>query len=106
YEEAWPPAQDWAEALGSFRPFLSYAELAAMMFDTLTSLYEALSPVLGLGDVDELLRRLATERRGPRKRAPGGGRPRGGARGGAAGQGRGGRWRGARRARRRSGRRC
>src|SRR5215475_11613848 len=24
YEEAWPPAHDWADALGSFRPFLSY----------------------------------------------------------------------------------
>lgn len=69
YEEACPPAQDWAEALGSFRPFLSYAELATMMFDTLTSLYEALSPVLGLGDVDELLRRLATERRALERRA-------------------------------------
>jgi energy-coupling factor transporter ATP-binding protein EcfA2 len=52
---------DWSGALVSFRPFLSYAELATM-FDTLTSLYEALSPVLGLGDIDDVLRRLADER--------------------------------------------
>ena len=35
-------------------PFLAYAELATM-FDTLSSLYEALTPVLGLGDIDELI---------------------------------------------------
>ena len=69
YEEAWPPAHDWTEALGSFRPFLSYSELATMMFDTLTSLYEALSPVLGLEDLDALLRRLAAERRALERRA-------------------------------------
>jgi energy-coupling factor transporter ATP-binding protein EcfA2 len=61
YEAAPPPAYGWTGALGSFRPFLSYAELSTM-FNTLTSLYEALSPVLGLGDVDDVLRRLAAER--------------------------------------------
>jgi energy-coupling factor transporter ATP-binding protein EcfA2 len=35
YQEASPPAHDWTGALGSFRPFLSYAELATM-FVTLT----------------------------------------------------------------------
>src|SRR3954452_1587750 len=46
-------AHGWDRDLPSFRPFLAYAELATM-FDTLSSLYEALTPVLGLGDVDEL----------------------------------------------------
>jgi energy-coupling factor transporter ATP-binding protein EcfA2 len=68
YEAAAPPANDWSGALGSFRPFLSYAELATM-FDTLTSLYGALSPVLGLGDVDDVLRRLAEERLALERRA-------------------------------------
>ena len=68
YEAAPPPAGDWTAALGSFRPFLSYAELSTM-FATLTSLYEALSPVLGLGDVDEVLRRLAAERLALERRA-------------------------------------
>jgi energy-coupling factor transporter ATP-binding protein EcfA2 len=70
YEAAPPPDTDWAGALGSFRPFLSYAELSTM-FATLTSLYEALSPVLGLGDVDAVLRTLATERLALDKRATG-----------------------------------
>ena len=51
----------WDVALPSFRPFLAYAELATM-FDTLSSLYEALTPVLGLGDVDELVTSLASAR--------------------------------------------
>src|SRR4051812_29533376 len=37
----------WERDLPSFRPFLAYAELATM-FDTLSSLYDALTPVLGL----------------------------------------------------------
>jgi DNA repair exonuclease SbcCD ATPase subunit len=70
YEAVPPPEQEWSEALGSFRPFLSYAELSTM-FATLTSLYEALSPVLGLGDVDAVLRALAAERLALDKRASG-----------------------------------
>src|SRR5262245_5002983 len=70
YEAELPPDDDWVAALGSFRPFLSYAELSTM-FATLTSLYEALSPVLGLGDVDAVLRALATERLALDKRATG-----------------------------------
>jgi len=31
YAEAWPPDEDWAGALGSFRPFLSYAELGTQL---------------------------------------------------------------------------
>jgi hypothetical protein len=54
-------AHGWDRGLGSFRPFLSYAELATM-FDTLTSLYDALSPVLGLADVDDVARRLGETR--------------------------------------------
>src|SRR4051794_3820939 len=68
YEAGPPPMCDWAGALGSFRPFLSYAELSTL-FTTLTSLYEALSPVLGLGDVDAVLRRLAQERLALERRA-------------------------------------
>ena len=51
----------WDRDLPSFRPFLSYAELATM-FDTLSSLYEALTPVLGLADIDELAGQLAAAR--------------------------------------------
>src|SRR3954470_23517681 len=51
----------WDRALPSFRPFLAYAELATM-FDTLSSLYEALTPVLGLADIDELIARLPAAR--------------------------------------------
>ncbi len=51
----------WDRDLPSFRPFLSYAELATM-FDTLSSLYDALAPVLGLADVDELAKRLGEAR--------------------------------------------
>jgi hypothetical protein len=51
----------WDRDLPSFRPFLAYAELATM-FDTLSSLYEALTPVLGLGDIDELAGSLAAVR--------------------------------------------
>src|SRR4051794_18561021 len=51
----------WDRALPSFRPFLAYAELATM-FDTLSSLYDALAPVLGLGDVDALARRIGETR--------------------------------------------
>ena len=47
----------WDRDLPSFRPFLSYAELATM-FDTLSSLYEALTPVLGLADIDGLAGQL------------------------------------------------
>src|SRR4051812_46171094 len=54
-------AHGWDRDLPSFRPFLAYAELATM-FDTLSSLYEALTPVLGLGDMDELLGRLGGAR--------------------------------------------
>lgn len=51
----------WQDAFASFRPFLAYAELASM-FDKLTSLYAALSPILGLEAVDELLADISGER--------------------------------------------
>jgi energy-coupling factor transporter ATP-binding protein EcfA2 len=69
--QAWPPGAAyqavapaehvWDRDLPSFRPFLSYAELATM-FDTLSSLYDALSPVLGLADVDALAKQLGEAR--------------------------------------------
>lgn len=51
----------WDEALEAFRPFLAYAELASM-FDKLTSLYEALSPILGLEDLDAVVAALSAAR--------------------------------------------
>lgn len=67
FDDASAPPHRWSAALDSYRPFLSYAELATM-FATLTSLYDALSQVLGLGALDEVTarlgaRRLALERR-------------------------------------------
>src|SRR4051794_16784583 len=61
YTDAGPPQHAWERALASFRPFLSYAELATM-FDTLASLYDALTPVLGLEDLDALLKQIGSTR--------------------------------------------
>ena len=61
----------WDRDLPSFRPFLAYAELATM-FDTLSSLYDALTPVLGLADIDELAASSATTRLRLRQPAQGG----------------------------------
>src|SRR4051794_29549201 len=55
------PPHTWERALASFRPFLSYAELSTM-FDTLASLYDALTPVLGLEDVDVLIKQVGETR--------------------------------------------
>jgi ABC-type molybdenum transport system ATPase subunit/photorepair protein PhrA len=54
-------AHGWDRDLPSFRPFLAYAELSTM-FDTLSSLYDALTPVLGLADLDALAAQLAQTR--------------------------------------------
>lgn len=51
----------WDEALSAFRPFLAYAELASM-FDKLTSFYAALSPILGLEDLDTSVQSLSASR--------------------------------------------
>jgi DNA repair exonuclease SbcCD ATPase subunit len=61
YTDGGPPEHRWHRALASFRPFLSYAELATM-FDTLASLYDALTPVLGLEDLDALLKQISATR--------------------------------------------
>src|SRR4051812_26198214 len=61
HEGGAPPQHAWERALASFRPFLSYAELATM-FDTLASLYDALTPVLGLEDLDALLKQIGSTR--------------------------------------------
>jgi energy-coupling factor transporter ATP-binding protein EcfA2 len=61
YQTVPPVEHMWHRDLPSFRPFLSYAELATM-FDTLSSLYDALSPVLGLADVDDLAKQLGEAR--------------------------------------------
>ncbi len=68
YDAVTAPDHAWSAALDAFRPFLSYAELATML-DTLTSLYDALSPVLGLGDLDDVLRRGRAARRAIADRA-------------------------------------
>lgn len=54
-------AHGWDSALTSFRPFLAYAELASM-FDRLTRLPDALSPILGLEELDRVSAALADER--------------------------------------------
>ncbi len=51
----------WDAALCSFRPFLAYAELASI-FDKLSSLPTALSPILGLEALDHVCGELAQER--------------------------------------------
>ncbi len=61
YTDVPAPPHTWERALGSFRPFLSYAELSTM-FDTLASLYDALTPVLGLEDVDVLIKQVGETR--------------------------------------------
>ncbi|UTI65196.1 AAA family ATPase [Paraconexibacter antarcticus] len=61
-------AHGWDAALASFRPFLAYAELATM-FDKLASLPAALSPILGLDELDGLAASLADTRLAIERRA-------------------------------------
>ncbi|HXF74446.1 MAG TPA: AAA family ATPase [Actinomycetota bacterium] len=58
----------WEDALETFRPFLTYSELGSMLEEGPSKLYDALSSILGLGElveVAEVLRgaRLDRERR-------------------------------------------
>src|SRR4051812_29235011 len=57
----------WPAALARYRPFLSYNELGSM-FDELKTMYDALAAILGLEDVDELLR-IVRDARLERERA-------------------------------------
>jgi len=51
----------WPDALSRYRPFLSYNELGSM-FDELKTMYEALSAILGLEDLEELQKSLRDAR--------------------------------------------
>ena len=56
----------WAAAVGMFRPFLSYSELGSMLDAGPSALYDALSAILGLGDLvvaEARLKEAAKERR-------------------------------------------
>lgn len=55
-------AQGWAEALVSYRPFLSYNELGSMLDEGPSKLYDALSLVLGLEDLVAAQNHLAKSR--------------------------------------------
>ena len=61
-----PPELDelgWTAALARYRPFLSYHELG-QMFDELKTMYDALSAILGLEDLEDLQRCLRDARLG------------------------------------------
>ena len=53
----------WNEALTTFRPFLSYNELGSLLDEGPSKLYDALSSVLGLEELNEVQRVLATARK-------------------------------------------
>jgi energy-coupling factor transporter ATP-binding protein EcfA2 len=61
-----PPA--WEQALGSFRPFLSYSELARMLEEGPSKSYDALAAVLGLDDVVAATKELDGRRKEIQKR--------------------------------------
>lgn len=54
----------WDDALETFRPFLSYNELGSLLEDGPSTLYDALSNVLGLEELVAVQERLATTRKG------------------------------------------
>lgn len=53
----------WDEALETFRPFLSYNELGTLLEDGPSTLYDALSNVLGLEELATVQARLASSRK-------------------------------------------
>jgi hypothetical protein len=53
----------WNEALTTFRPFLSYNELGSLLDEGPSKLYDALSSVLGLEELNEVQRALANARK-------------------------------------------
>jgi hypothetical protein len=56
-------AVGWANALATFRPFLSYNELGSMLDEGPSKLYDALSTVLGLDELVTVQARLADARK-------------------------------------------
>ncbi|MGE0816169.1 MAG: AAA family ATPase [Vicinamibacterales bacterium] len=54
----------WAQALVTFRPFLSYNELGSMLEEGQAKLYDALSTVLGMDDCARVQDRLTGARKG------------------------------------------
>lgn len=53
----------WESALGTFRPLLTYEELGQVLAARPSELYDALSTVLGLGQLAEAIKRLDAERK-------------------------------------------
>lgn len=53
----------WGAALGTFRPFLSYNELGSILEEGPSKLFDALSTVLGLDDLVDVIERLAADRK-------------------------------------------
>ena len=56
-------ASEWAKALATFRPFLSYNELGSLLESGPSALYDALSTVLGLEEFLHVERSLADARK-------------------------------------------
>ena len=52
----------WEGSIRTFRPFLSYNELGSTLDEGPTKLYDAMSSILGLGDLVETASRLGVER--------------------------------------------
>ena len=61
-------ALGWAEALSSYRPFLSYNELGSLLDAGPSVLYDALASILGLEELTEAENLLSGERREREKR--------------------------------------
>ncbi len=53
---------DWASALATYRPFLSYSELGGLLEAGPTTLYKAIAPLLGLGELSDARERVRQRR--------------------------------------------
>ena len=62
-----PEELGWKEALATYRPFLSYNELGSMLDEGPSKLFDALSAILGLGDLNEAQELLAEARKAREK---------------------------------------
>ena len=62
-----PAELGWTEALATYRPFLSYNELGSMLDAGPSKLFDALSAILGLGELTEAQEALADARKGREK---------------------------------------
>ena len=62
-----PEELGWKEALATYRPFLSYNELGSMLDEGPSKLFDALSAILGLGELNEAQELLAEARKAREK---------------------------------------